>query len=144
MKTGSIVRWRGELYRVVSVGRIVHGLESLDNGQAWVVRIEELELVEGVQAIAGIRTEVCRSFAYKLNVSQYGGPQYESRDFFASQKAECSMADAEEVGAALYAYCRAQVLASVKEYIAEMRSQRDKMNQDHDEPYVYQERKGRR
>ncbi len=26
------------------------------------------------------RVEIARSFAYKLNVAQYGGPQYESRE----------------------------------------------------------------
>lgn len=71
-----------------------------------------------------VRVEVCRSFAYKLNVANYGGAPYESRDFFASQKAECAIEDQAEVSAALYQFCRAEVLRSVKEYIKEMRQQR--------------------
>lgn len=71
-----------------------------------------------------VRVEVCRSFAYKLNATAHGGPQYESRDFFASQKAECAIEDATEVSVALYQFCRAEVLRSVKEYINEMKKQR--------------------
>ncbi len=71
-----------------------------------------------------IRVEVCRSFAYKLNVANYGGAPYESRDFFASEKAECAFEDANQVSAALFAFCRTQVLNSVREYISEMKKQR--------------------
>ena len=70
------------------------------------------------------RVEIARSFSYKLNVAPYGGPQYESRDFFCSEKAECSLDDAAEVSAALYAFCRSQVLAAVKDYISEMHTRR--------------------
>lgn len=68
-----------------------------------------------------VRVEIARSFSYKLNVAAYGGANYESRDFFASEKAECLLADAEEVSAALYHFCKSQVLKSVAEYIADMR-----------------------
>lgn len=68
------------------------------------------------------RTEVCRSFAYKLNAGNY-----ESRDFFCSQKAKCTLEDAAEVSAALYQFCRSQVLAAVKEYIADMGRQKEKI-----------------
>ncbi len=71
-----------------------------------------------------IRVEIARSFSYKLNVANHGGAQYESRDFFCSQKAECSIEDQIEVSAALFAFCRTEVLRSVKEYIASMRHQR--------------------
>jgi len=70
------------------------------------------------------RVEIVRSFSYKLNVAAYGGPQYESRDFFCSEKAECSIQDADEVSFALYQFCKHQVLQSVKEYIADMSRQR--------------------
>ena len=65
------------------------------------------------------RVEVCRSFSYKLNAGNY-----ESRDFFCSEKSECSIDDAPDVGAMLYQFCKAQVLQSVREYIAEMNAQR--------------------
>ncbi len=67
------------------------------------------------------RVEIARSFAYKLNVAQYGGPQYESRDFFCSEKAECNLSEAAEVSAALYHFCKAQVMESVREYVKEMK-----------------------
>ncbi len=62
------------------------------------------------------RVEIARSFSYKLNVAQY-----ESRDFFCSQKAECLIEDADEVSADLNEFCMDQVMAAVKEYVAEMR-----------------------
>lgn len=55
--------------------------------------------------------EVTRSFSFKLNVGNY-----ESRDFFCSQKAECKATDAEEVSGKLYAFCKREVLKSVKEF----------------------------
>jgi hypothetical protein len=60
------------------------------------------------------RVEIVRSFSYKLNVGQY-----ESRDFFCSQKAQCDAGDAARTSAALYQFCKTQVLASVREYQAE-------------------------
>lgn len=66
------------------------------------------------------RVEIARSFSYKLNAGNY-----ESRDFFCSEKAECSIEDAAEVSAALFAFCRSQVLLAVKEYLAEMKRQRE-------------------
>lgn len=56
--------------------------------------------------------EVARSFSYKLNVGNY-----ESRDFFCSQKAECKAEDAEATSEKLHAFCRAQVLKAVKEHM---------------------------
>lgn len=55
--------------------------------------------------------EVTRSFAFKLNVGNY-----ESRDFFCSQKAECPVDDVEKVSEALYQFCKAAVIKSVNEY----------------------------
>ena len=54
------------------------------------------------------RVEVARSYSYKLNVGNY-----ESRDFFCSQKAECDIDEAQAVGRALYEFCRAQVMEAV-------------------------------
>ena len=58
--------------------------------------------------------EICRSFSYK-----YFAKQYESRDFFCSQKAECHAGDAERVSKALYEFCYRAVMDSVREYDAE-------------------------
>lgn len=60
--------------------------------------------------------EIVRSFSYKLNVGNY-----ESRDFFASQKAECRPQDAERVSQALHDFCKRQVLEAVRQYQAETR-----------------------
>src|ERR1700753_2313081 len=57
------------------------------------------------------RVEVTRSFSYKLNVGNY-----ESRDFFCSQKAECKWKDAEAVSEALYVFCKNEVLESVNQF----------------------------
>ena len=73
---------------------------------------------------APARVEIARSFSYKLNCANYGGAQYESRDFFCSEKAECSIEDAPDVSAALYHFCRAEVLKAVREYISDMRTRK--------------------
>jgi hypothetical protein len=57
--------------------------------------------------------EVARSFSFKLNAGNY-----ESRDFFCSQKVECPVAEAEEVSAKLYQFCKDQVMKAVKEWKA--------------------------
>jgi hypothetical protein len=43
---------------------------------------------------------------------------YESRDFFCSQKSECKWKDAETVSEALYLFCKNEVLKSVNEFRA--------------------------
>lgn len=67
--------------------------------------------------------EVTRSFSYKLNAALHGGGNYESRDFFCSQKSQCRASEAVDAGHALYAYCRAQVMESVADYIVQMKEQ---------------------
>lgn len=57
------------------------------------------------------KVEIARSFSYKLNVGNY-----ESRDFFCSQKAECLDSEAEDLSERLYIFCRTQVLRAVAEY----------------------------
>lgn len=64
--------------------------------------------MEGTQTV-----EIARSFSYKLNVGNY-----ESRDFFCSQKAECPIDDAERVSDALHAFCKTQVLKALADYRA--------------------------
>lgn len=55
--------------------------------------------------------EVARSFSFKLNVGNY-----ETRDFFCSQKAECRPEEAERVSEGLYAFCKNEVLKSVNQF----------------------------
>lgn len=57
--------------------------------------------------------EIARSFSYKLNVGNY-----ESRDFFCSQKAECTPEEADEVSERLHLFCYKQVIRDVKKYKA--------------------------
>lgn len=64
--------------------------------------------------------EVCRSFAYKLNLANYGGKQYESCDFFASRKLECAAGSADMVSESIFEECVAEVRASVAKVINEM------------------------
>lgn len=68
---------------------------------------------------ADLTVEVVRSFSYKLNVGNY-----ESRDFFASEKAQCRAEDAAHISDLLYQFCKSQVLESVREYLAD-KAQRD-------------------
>jgi len=55
--------------------------------------------------------EIARSFSYKMNVGNY-----ESRDFFCSQKAECQAGDAERVSEALHDFCKKMVMKAVAAY----------------------------
>ena len=55
--------------------------------------------------------EVCRSFSYKLNCGNY-----ESRDFFCSQKAEVLWSEAGKASEALYKFCKSEVVKSVNSY----------------------------
>lgn len=64
--------------------------------------------------------EVCRSFSYKLNLANHGGPAYESADFFASRKMQCSPEDAEWVSQQIFEECVAEVRACVAAFIDEM------------------------
>lgn len=52
--------------------------------------------------------EITRSFSFKLNVGNY-----ESRDFFCSQKSYAKPEEAVKVSEALYAFCRSEVQKSV-------------------------------
>jgi hypothetical protein len=63
------------------------------------------------KAEAGGFVEIARSFSYKLNAGNF-----ESRDFFCAQKAECRASDAEKKSDELYAFCKRQVMRAVAEY----------------------------
>ena len=55
--------------------------------------------------------EIARSFSFKLNLGNY-----QSADFFCSQKASCSADMAEEVSADLYEFCVDQVQQAIKDF----------------------------
>lgn len=65
--------------------------------------------------------EVCRSFAYKLNLANHGGPQYESADFFSSRKMQCPEESAEMVSQEIYEECVMEVRKAVTDFISEMK-----------------------
>lgn len=75
--------------------------------------LERIPQLRGKPKISGL-VEVVRSFSYKANVGNY-----ESRDFFCSQKAECRLEDADEVSERLHQFCKQQVLRAVNEYMKE-------------------------
>ncbi len=54
--------------------------------------------------------EVVRSVSFKLNLGNY-----QSMDFFCSQKAQCESSDADSVSADLYEWCFDQVMESVRD-----------------------------
>ncbi len=64
----------------------------------------------------GPRTTITRSWGFKLNCENYGGPRFESRDFFCCQSAECNIEDSERVSQMLYDFCKSQVMRAVREY----------------------------
>lgn len=55
--------------------------------------------------------EITRSFTYKCNVGNY-----ESRDFFMAQRAECRAEDAEVISEKLHQFCKKEVMRAVSEY----------------------------
>ena len=81
-----------------------------------VKRLEALvQEINDLQATEGVMVEIARSFSFKLNVGNY-----ESRDFFCSQKAECEWNDAVDISEALYLFCKESVLRDVNNYKAEL------------------------
>lgn len=56
------------------------------------------------------QVEIVRSVSFKLNLGNY-----QSMDFFCSQKAACDPADADQVSTDLYEWCYEQVMDSVAE-----------------------------
>lgn len=64
--------------------------------------------------------EVCRSFSYKLNLANHGGPAYESADFFASRKVQCMQFEVNWMSQQIFDECVAEVRESVSKFKAEM------------------------
>lgn len=61
------------------------------------------------------RTEVVRSFAYKVNLGNY-----QSADFFCSQKSECAVEDSQDVSRAVYDFVKGEVMTAVKQLRKEL------------------------
>lgn len=59
--------------------------------------------------------EIARSFSFKLNLGNY-----QSADFFATQKVQCLPEEAEEKAIAVYEFCKKMVVRDVNEYKAEV------------------------
>jgi hypothetical protein len=68
-------------------------------------------------ATVGGRVQITRSFSYKLNVGNY-----ESREFFCSQKAWCDALDADRISEALYHFCKKQTMTAVRDYLSDNHS----------------------
>ena len=68
----------------------------------------EALLVEAERS--GRMVEVVRSFSFKLNLGNY-----QSCDFFCSEKSSCREDEAEDLSLALYSFCRSEVMKSVRE-----------------------------
>ena len=75
---------------------------------------------------APVQVEVCRSFAYKLNLQNHGGLPYESADFFASRKMACEAESAAWVSQQIFEECVAEVRESIRLFIEEMRNKRER------------------
>ncbi len=58
--------------------------------------------------------EVVRSFSMKKNLGNY-----ETCDFFASQKVECEESEAEKISELAYEFCKKEVVKSINKYLAE-------------------------
>lgn len=74
---------------------------------------ELLEQIRQLEQRDETTIEIARSFSFKLNAGNF-----ESRDFFCSQKAECKWKDAEATSQALYDFCKNEVLKSVNQFRA--------------------------
>jgi hypothetical protein len=59
------------------------------------------------------KVEIVRSFSYKLNAGNY-----ESRDFFCSQKQECEEEEASATAKRLFDFCAKTVMGDVRRYLA--------------------------
>ena len=68
------------------------------------------------------QVEACASFARKLNLANYGGPAYESVDFFASRKISCARDDVAWVTAELREECVTEVTEAAREFVANMKN----------------------
>ena len=80
----------------------------------------DLPILTGPPQPTDITVEVCRSFSYKLNLANAGGPAYESADFFASRKQQCDVTDSARVSEEIYQECVAEVRDAVSRFRANL------------------------
>ncbi len=73
----------------------------------------ELDLLIHREPAPDDRMEICRSFSYRLNLENAGGPRYEHLDFFASRKMEVAFRDRHWLSEMLYQECAAEVTQAV-------------------------------
>ena len=76
---------------------------------------------------AGVKrgpSEACASFSHKINLQNYGGPAYESVEFFASRKVQCAPEDLDALTLELHEECVAEVDGRARQYILDMRRKR--------------------
>ena len=66
-------------------------------------------------------SEACASFSHRINLENYGGPRYESVEFFASRKVQCAPEDLEALTLELHDECVNEVDGKARQYILEMR-----------------------
>jgi hypothetical protein len=97
---------------------------STITGDISPAELEELHLlkekVAQLEVLGETTAEIARSFSFKLNVGNY-----ESRDFFCSQKAECKLKDSERISEALHEFCKVQVMKDVNAYRAELEREKN-------------------
>ena len=61
--------------------------------------------------------EACASFSRKVNLENYGGPRYESAEFFASRKVQCAPEDLTALSIELHQECIEEVEMHAKQYV---------------------------
>lgn len=80
---------------------------------------------------------ITRSYSYKLNCKLIDPRlEYESRDFFVSQSAESFPEEAEKTSAALYTFCKREVLKAVNAEIEEILALKDLQRREANERKV--------
>jgi hypothetical protein len=77
------------------------------------------------QAIASVSVpqtvEASASFVRKFSLQNYGGPPYETVDFFAARKMTCRASEVKAVSDTLFLECVAEVEATARLYLVEMK-----------------------
>lgn len=66
-------------------------------------------------------SEACASFSHKLNLENYGGPRFESVEFFASRKVQCAPEDLDALSIELHDECVEETDGRARQYILDMR-----------------------
>lgn len=88
----------------------------------------EIPILRGPARDEPLMIEICRSFSYKLNCANHGGPAYESMDFFASRKLMVEYGDRDAMSEQLYQECQDEVKQAVARAIAIMADKAERKN----------------